>query len=121
MFACLLEEIGGDALEGPRWGGVLDHGLLRLTGKALLARAAGSHRVRDVQCDARPEDALTCALKCPRDALMRGVQAFCDVFAHALRDDQAGPEDDEAVICGEITPDVVEASALRGLLDVARQ
>ena len=85
----------------------------------LSAGGAAPHYVRDVRRDAGPEDALTCALKCPCDALAQGVQAFCDVLAHALGDHQARPEDEEAVVRGEVTLDVVEAGALRRLLDVA--
>ena len=52
---------------------------------------------------------------------MRGAQSFCDVLAHAFGDDQAGPDDEEADVRGEIAPYVVEAGVLRGLLDFARQ
>merc|ERR1712115_671271 len=44
-----------------------------------------------------------------------------DVLAHVLGDHQAGTEDEEAVVRGEAAPDIVEAGALRRLVNVAGQ
>lgn len=67
VLARMLEDIRQDALEGSQWGGVRDNWLLRLTGKALLARAAGPHCVHAIRHYARPEHALTCMLDHPSE------------------------------------------------------
>ena len=70
VLASMFEEIRRDALGGSVRNGVLFHRFLLFTGLSLLARAAGSHSVRDVQRDAGPEQTLTCPLERSRDALV---------------------------------------------------